>query len=290
MDEQLYVRVRGRVQGPFSLDKLRALVKRGQLSRMHEVSPDGTLWKSASEYSEIFASERVQNTPQDTQAKRQPSTDSSGDLELEAPESPQWYYSQNNAQLGPVSFRELQHKASIGTLTARDLVWRQGTQDWVPAGTVPGLGFDGVVRRETKQDGAEASSQITGDLVRTVRESQAWVRFLRSCVFVLGGLLLGLGLLAVIFGARLGEPFTLGSGFLLWLYAGVAIYWSVLLHAYSSTMGKFIDDGSSFLLDSALRKLQKFWVYNSIILIVIIVNMTVASVWLVAIGFAFPFM
>ena len=55
MEDQLYVRIRGRVQGPFDTEKLRALVRRGQLSRMHEVSNDGNDWKQASEYSELFA-------------------------------------------------------------------------------------------------------------------------------------------------------------------------------------------------------------------------------------------
>ena len=54
MDEPLYVRIRGRVQGPVNEEKLRSLVKRGQLARLHEVSADGTNWQRASDFPKIF--------------------------------------------------------------------------------------------------------------------------------------------------------------------------------------------------------------------------------------------
>ena len=59
MDSQLYLRVRGRVLGPYDQDKLQSLVRRGQLSRMHEVSTDGTHWVRASTYAELFAGSPV---------------------------------------------------------------------------------------------------------------------------------------------------------------------------------------------------------------------------------------
>lgn len=55
MDTQLYLRVRGRVLGPYDEEKLQSLVRRGQLSRMHEVSTDGAHWVRASTYAELFA-------------------------------------------------------------------------------------------------------------------------------------------------------------------------------------------------------------------------------------------
>ena len=54
MDTQLYLRVRGRVLGPYDQEKLQSLVRRGQLSRMHEVSTDGANWVRASTYAELF--------------------------------------------------------------------------------------------------------------------------------------------------------------------------------------------------------------------------------------------
>ena len=51
----LYVRLRGKVHGPFDETRLKAMVNRGQLSRIHQVSEDGNSWTKASAYDELFA-------------------------------------------------------------------------------------------------------------------------------------------------------------------------------------------------------------------------------------------
>jgi hypothetical protein len=50
-----------------------------------------------------------------------------------------WYYARGGAQTGPVSFGDLKTAAASGQLGAEDLVWREGTAEWVPARTVAGL-------------------------------------------------------------------------------------------------------------------------------------------------------
>ena len=50
-----------------------------------------------------------------------------------------WYYVRNGAQSGPVSFDELKSAAASGQLAPADLVWKEGTADWVPSRTVAGL-------------------------------------------------------------------------------------------------------------------------------------------------------
>jgi hypothetical protein len=52
---QYHVRIRGRATGPFPLDVIRQLVRRGQVGRAHEVSLDGVSWRPAAEFPEIFA-------------------------------------------------------------------------------------------------------------------------------------------------------------------------------------------------------------------------------------------
>ena len=51
----------------------------------------------------------------------------------------QWYYLVGEEQAGPVSFEELRHLASQGRVTPTSLVWKEGQEDWAPAGDVPGL-------------------------------------------------------------------------------------------------------------------------------------------------------
>ena len=50
-----------------------------------------------------------------------------------------WYYVRNGAQNGPVTFDELKAAAASGQLAPTDLVWKEGTADWVAAQTVDGL-------------------------------------------------------------------------------------------------------------------------------------------------------
>lgn len=50
-----------------------------------------------------------------------------------------WYYVVNGAQVGPVSLSELKDAAATGKIAPADLVWQEGTADWVPARTVAGL-------------------------------------------------------------------------------------------------------------------------------------------------------
>src|SRR5262245_16691575 len=50
-----------------------------------------------------------------------------------------WYYVRDGAQTGPVSFDELKVVAASGQIAAGDLVWQEGTPDWVPARSVAGL-------------------------------------------------------------------------------------------------------------------------------------------------------
>ena len=57
MENQLYIRMRGRVLGPYDQEKLQSLARRGQLSRMHELSQDATNWVRASTYPELFVVE-----------------------------------------------------------------------------------------------------------------------------------------------------------------------------------------------------------------------------------------
>lgn len=51
----------------------------------------------------------------------------------------EWYYTQGDRKVGPVSARELKQAATDGTLQPTDLVWTDGMTDWKEARTVKGL-------------------------------------------------------------------------------------------------------------------------------------------------------
>ncbi len=50
-----------------------------------------------------------------------------------------WYYVVNGDRVGPVTFAELKAAAGTGKLGPADLVWQEGTTDWVAARTIAGL-------------------------------------------------------------------------------------------------------------------------------------------------------
>jgi TM2 domain-containing membrane protein YozV len=51
----------------------------------------------------------------------------------------EWYYSHGGQRLGPVSSEQLKDLAAAGKLGPDDLVWKEGMDDWVPAGKVKKL-------------------------------------------------------------------------------------------------------------------------------------------------------
>ena len=286
MEDQLYVRIRGRVQGPYELDKLRALVRRGQLSRMHQVSPDGTNWRQASEYAELFASPAVEAAPPRSETPSTTESAAAG-LELEPP-SPEsqasWYYAHNNVQSGPVTFERLTAMAQAGAVHGEDLVWTEGMGDWMPAQSVRGLfsapgtttGFRGL--------STELPAKIESDVIRTLSETRPWTMFVAICAFVFAATSIALGTMAIILGSRSSVFPLIAGGFCLLLYAAVFIWGGQLLVRFNSSVGKVIVDGSQRTLDSALRTQRTFWIFSSIVLTVVVVNSVIAAIWVFSAG------
>lgn len=131
---ELYVRIKGRVQGPFGQEKLRDLIRRGHLGKIHEVSEDRSFWRKASEYPGLF----------DTSAGY---TTTGGPTLVSAPSPPaatasstaEWHYASGTNPVGPVDLATLQSLVQQGTMTRDTEVWREGMPHWLPAGDVPQL-------------------------------------------------------------------------------------------------------------------------------------------------------
>lgn len=51
----------------------------------------------------------------------------------------QWYYARNGEKFGPLTPAQLKQAAMDGTLRRDDLLWRQGFDNWRPAGQAKGL-------------------------------------------------------------------------------------------------------------------------------------------------------
>ena len=67
-----------------------------------------------------------------------------------------WYFAIDEEERGPVTEAQLRTLIGTGNLSRNDLVWREGLNDWLPAGQVPGL-FDKEVGSRVDK---EVSSRV----------------------------------------------------------------------------------------------------------------------------------
>jgi hypothetical protein len=177
--ERYWIRVRGKVQGPFAAPQLQQLAERGRFSRLHEVSTDGTNWSRGTNFPELFPPTR------DTDARKrrlQPTTPPEpAEIEFREPDEeaaqyelaptfaepasavegaagaePDWFYARASQRYGPVALQELKAFLMAGTLQIDDLVWTAGMADWVPAREVPGMFPGSTATRKIDLDGEAA--------------------------------------------------------------------------------------------------------------------------------------
>lgn len=285
VEEQLFVRIRGHIQGPYTAEKLRTLVRRGQLSRMHEVSADRNVWKQASEYPDLFASSAVAAVR--VHGENQRSDELLADtLGLEPPSvthQGSWFYACDGAQKGPVSFEQLNTLLHSGSLSPDDLVWTDGMSEWMPARTVRGLGSGSPIGMNN-DNGTVSKERIGGELIRTLTETRPWISFIAIYALTVGVLLLISGALAIVLGARRSRiELVSGGGFLI-LYAIVCLWGGQLLSSYNRSAQNFLRDSSSRKLDLTFRSLRRFWIFTSIILIVVLVNFIGVLIWGFSVG------
>lgn len=140
--EPVFIRFRGRVQGPYGLDQLQALHKRGQFSRAHEISADRNTWRSAATLEILFP----RTTKKSSSMAKTTELDLAAIVEATAnsPVSsktvkPVWHYSIGKESYGPVTVLELRSLLAGGQLMAGDLVWKEGLDDWTPASRISEL-------------------------------------------------------------------------------------------------------------------------------------------------------
>lgn len=154
VENEYFIRQGGRSRGPFSIEKLHDLARRGRFSRFHEVSLDGQTWRRAGEVPELFpqadpAKARKPRSaplgavdsaaPMGSPTAEAPETELDSFEEIAAGEEAVWYYTLQNEDQPPARLEQLLELARQGELTAYDQVWTDGMADWLPAGKVPEL-------------------------------------------------------------------------------------------------------------------------------------------------------
>ena len=286
MSDQFYVRIRGRVQGPYDTDKLRSLVRRGQLSRMHEVSVDKKTWKQAGDFPELFTSPEVAVAAPVSEPAKTTVHQADAELELETPvqDSTEWYYAKDQDQHGPISFEQLRTLVQAGTISGENLVWEQRMKVWAPAKTIPGLHAAPGVSRGTTTSVTATESVVDNDTIRTLSDTMPWVSFLVISTLTISICIAILGIVSILIGVRHGNLMVVSGGISLLIYAGIGLWGGLLLGRYNSGMKKFMVSKVSKNFDKAFRSLKTFWMFLSILLIIVIVNALGLAIWVFSAG------
>jgi len=134
---QYFVRRAGRVEGPWTFERLLSEARQKKLSKFHEVSQDRQKWFRAEDVPELFV---VKVLPQRVREPHpEVSAETNGPIP-EVPDSPSqprvWYIEKNGEPIGPFTSSEVREAWIAGRLDS-DLAWREGFANWMRMAEVP---------------------------------------------------------------------------------------------------------------------------------------------------------
>ena len=132
-NDSYFVRMQGRSLGPYTLDRIRQMTRKGQVGRVHEISTDGESWAPATSFPEIFERPAEPAAVAVAAAVQQPAQAAA------PPAEPRWYCTVNGAQQGPMPKGQLLGLIQGGSISATDYVFREGSADWAQAGSISEL-------------------------------------------------------------------------------------------------------------------------------------------------------
>lgn len=291
MADALYIRLRGRVLGPFDEDKLRTLARRGQLGRLHQLSADGVNWSPASSYPELFTTSdgRAAVASQAVApAAAEPAAAGPAASQPAPSDEKQWHYEIEGQEKGPVSRSVLMDMIASGRLKPTNQVWAEGMSSWALASQVSE--FVHLFAAQQTQIGtggeqggrASQASELPSDLCRTAVDSRPWVLTIGIIFLVYSVTLLASGFVLLITGANQRLPPVVIAGvnnLVSSVVVGVAGY---MLLVYASRLAPLRHNRAPVILEKALRLLNAFWLYVAMVMLVLTVLTLLVFIWIVA--------
>ena len=131
--DRYFVRIRGRVSGPYDLEQLSKLVRSSKLSRIHEVSSDRTNWTSVSEFDALFAATSIPQPDTELDLSDGAIPIAPLDDEIPATGPVSYYYEREGTTMGPVSPDELRTLARQNQVLPQDMIWSDDNPELVAA-------------------------------------------------------------------------------------------------------------------------------------------------------------
>ena len=148
------------------------MIRRGQITRLHELSPDGLQWSKAEEFKEFYPkheTRREESTTESLQAVA-PSV-------KELVEAEEWYAHVDDQNVGPVDEDDIKLWIRDGRVTSDTLVWKQGLHEWLAAELARPQWFAqrGVTAPKLKLSSENASDGLEQSLSIELRRRQLWI-------------------------------------------------------------------------------------------------------------------
>lgn len=295
MADSFYVRVRGKPQGPYTPEQLQVFAKRGQFSRLHEVSPDGVSWVRASSFPDLFTNDVTiidagQSHAQPIiMAAPEPTAHTIGPAAPATPQRPQsngerCFYTVSGVEHGPIDFLSLRALVSAGKIGENDLVWIEGSADWTPPYRVPGLMPAGSLTLNAHSSGD--ASGVSVESMRAIAGTRPWVLFIAILTYLGAAFAAVLGVYQLIAGAKSNNMFLLAEGIFCLVFSALNGFHGYLLTNYWNCLGQAIASRQIPQMDAAMNSQRRYWMFVGIQAIVFVTFLLVIMVWGFAAGAA----
>lgn len=208
MANDYYIRDRGKIQGPFSAEKLQMLAKRGRFGRHFEVSENGQHWSRATAYPELFPEppKRKRRVPEPQVSSGPIAThemfEGSAEFDDFQADPAVWFYGHDSQENGPVPLSTLRTLAKQGHLSPGDPVWTDGMSDWSPASQIAAIWSEESPFPGTAAGGPTAHARHPGNAAHSQAGGTEPLAITSLVLGILGMSFLPVlgSLLAVVFG------------------------------------------------------------------------------------------
>lgn len=299
-----YVRMHGRVLGPFVLSRLQAMTQASKVNHSHEISTDGSSWQKAAAFPEIFVPkpepqidelEPVEElkvapvavdraiVPQGSDVDPNFLAEEAAKKKKKPPGQVEWYYAvageTDSEPEGPVTRTDIVERIKAGDLVRSDMVWQSQMNDWARAGTRPEFkaAFDRMMASVPSVKG-KPSNML--DLGRTIKASKQMVLVLCGLLFLASVALLCLFFYFFGGGIADGESGKVQQAVFALVLCLTVIASMVMLYRYSMLGDEFEKNKRVEDLNQAMVWLGRFWILlgASVFLAVLFLGLVIAEV------------
>lgn len=159
-----YVRIKGRILGPFDENAISDMARHGKIGRFTEMSEDKRTWYKAGD-TDMFASRKKNNNSSESlQFEADDSSGHSGQKNGNA----KWYYSVDGITgTGPFTTQEIKEMLGAGKIDSDTLVWSEGVGA-APLSSIQELSRSSVPQPTGKTSSNEDDVEVTDDEEDTV--------------------------------------------------------------------------------------------------------------------------